>query len=308
MATLEGTIQPPSADWDPYAPPGSTPPSLLPQEPYLTPSPFSSPEGVYTTMRRFLDEIRLDYVWMPGDAEKELGINDVELGATFAIPFLYNTETPLLVTPGFAIHYWQGPNTSLVDLPPRVYDAYLDAAWNPQLMPWFGGELDFRIGVYSDFDRVTEKSLRYMGKALAVLTFTQSIKVKAGVWYIDRNRIQILPAGGVIWTPNEDVRFEMLFPNPKLAFRLSNVGNTQWWWYTRGEYGGGAWTIMNGANQISMDYNDIRVALGLEFEQFSGPSGLFEVGVAFERELYDIGPWTKYPLNSTVFLRGGLAY
>jgi len=189
-----------------------------------------------------------------------------------------------------------------------VYDAYLDAAWNPQLTPWFGGELDLRVGVYSDFDQVTEKSLRYMGKGLMVLTFTPSIKIKGGVWYIDRNDIQILPAGGIIWTPTQDVRLEILFPDPKLAWRMSNYGNTEWWWYVRGEYGGGAWTIKNGANLIPMDYNDIRAAVGLEFVQLSGVSGLFEVGLAFERELFNVGPGGMYPLNSTVFLRGGVAY
>jgi len=45
----------------------------------------------------------------------------------------------------------------------------------------------------------------------------------------------------------------------------------------------------------------------LEFDRNGGLSGLFEAGLAFERELY-MDAASRYPLNSTVFLRGGLTY
>ncbi len=261
-------------------------------------------------MQRLLEEVRLDYVWMPGNGMDEFGIHDAELSATFAFPMFYNQQTPLLVTPGFAVHCWSGPKglPPAVEVPSRVYDAYLDAAWNPQLTPWLGGELSFRAGVYSDFKRVTTDSMRYMGKGMMVLSFTPSIKVKAGVWYLDRQHVKMLPAGGLVWEPNPDVRFEVLFPNPKVAKRLSNFGNTEWWLYARGEYGGGTWTLRQpDATVLPMDYNDMRVGVGLEFARPGGLTGLFEVGLAFERELY-FSPAMEWDPNTTVFLRGGLGY
>ncbi|MHC4181329.1 MAG: hypothetical protein ACYSWU_27850 [Planctomycetota bacterium] len=143
MATFEGTIQPPPADWDPYGTPGTAPPTMLPEDPYFQYGAPGGYGGTFTTMRRLLDEVRFDYVWMPGTAANELGINDVELSATFTIPF---TAKPILVTPGFAARWWNGPAAADVDLPSRVFDAYLDAAWNPQVTPWLGGELAFRVG------------------------------------------------------------------------------------------------------------------------------------------------------------------
>ena len=73
-----------------------------------------------------------------------------------------------------------------------------------------------------------------MGKGLAVLTFSPSIKIKAGVWYLDRVVVKILPAGGICWTPNPDVYFDILFPNPKIGKRLTTWGNTDWWIYCLG--------------------------------------------------------------------------
>jgi hypothetical protein len=274
-------------------------------------------------MTKAIQAITFDYHWFAGHGEGELGINDLELNVKAAVPFLYNSETPLLITPGFAVHYWEGPVSILTDpnpadLPPRTYDAYLDAAWNPQPLPWLGGELSFRIGVYSDFDKVALDSLRYMGTGLGVVSLSPNVKVKAGVMYLDRNHIKILPSGGIVWTPNQDVYFNILFPNPKVAKRLFNYGTVEWWGYFSGDYGGGAWQITRAdfgilspvsGQRDFFDYNDIRIAVGLEFKTYRNFSGLFEVGGAFSRELLyrSLSPAAYYPRN-TVYLRGGLAY
>jgi hypothetical protein len=327
-ATFNGNIQPPTGAFDPYAAPGCPTTPLLPQDPYL-----QCPPGISMgAMQKFVQQVELDYHWFAGNGEHELGINDVELSATFAFPLFINAQTPLRVTPGFAVHYWAGPVSVEpappavtpwpADLPPRTYDAYLDAAWNPQVTPWFGAELDARVGVYSDFDKVTTDSIRLMGKGLAVLSFSPSFKVKAGVWYLDRNVIKILPAGGIVWTPNADIYFDILFPNPKIGKRLTTIGNTQWWLYCSGEYGGGRWQITRNNGFVApdpfaatngmldtFDYNDIRVAVGLEFHTLRQLHGMFEVGGAFSREVVyqSTLPSAFYP-NNTVYLRAGLAY
>lgn len=320
--SVPGVAQPPAA-WDPYAIPGSQQPTLLPQDPYLPSNPIPYPGGAVATMTRFMQEIRFDYVFIPGTARNELGFNSVDLSATFALPFLYNTQTPLLITPGFALHMWNGPETDPFApgyLPPRTYDAYLDAAWNPQLSPVIGGELGFRIGVYSDFRKVVEESLRFQGHGLAVVSFSPAMQIKAGVMYLDRIRIKLLPAGGIVWTPNPDVRFEILFPNPRIARRLWTRGNTDWWIYVRGEYGGGNWTIEQSdvlvgdppvltSYRDEYDYNDIRVGLGLEFDTPKSWKGLFEVGVTCDRELRFKSEIPRiFRPDPTVYLRAALAY
>ncbi len=243
-------------------------------------------------MTKALQEIRLDYHWFAGHGVQELGINDIELNAKFAIPFLRNAETPLLITPGFAVHYWEGPvsvGPDPAELPPRTYDAYLDTAWNPQLFTWLGGELSFRIGLYDDFVRkITTDSLRFTGAGLGVVSLSPNLKVKAGVMYLDRNRIKLLPSGGVVWTPNPDWYFNILFPNPKIGRRLINYGTAEWWLYFTGDYGGGAWHITRRdpvTHYDDFDYNDIRIAVGLEFKTYRNFTGLFEVGGASRANL-----------------------
>ncbi len=313
-ATFQGTITaPPPVGWDPYATPGVQAPALLPADPYLPGAPcwpWPPGGGYMQTMQRFMDEFRVDYTWMPGNGPEELGMHEADLSVTFAIPFLHNPHTPLLVTPGFATTWWNGPSPPHPpnpELPSRLYAAYLDSAWNPQITPVLGGELAARIGVYSDFREVTVDSIRYQGKGCVLLSISPNMTVKAGVQYLDRQHIKLLPAGGLIWTPNADARFDIIFPDPKLAWRLHRIGNVDWWFYGRGEYGGDSWTVNDPGGVIETDYNDFRVAIGLESDNPGRLAGYAEVGYSFEREIYQNGAASMTP-NSTVFVGAGLSY
>ena len=128
--------------------------------------------------------------------------------------------------------------------------------------------------------------------------------------YLDRIKVKILPAGGVIWTPSEDAHYDILFPNPKLSHRWTTLGTTDVWYYVAGEYGGGSWTIERiGGASDAFDYNDIRIMLGLETIAQSRLRGNFEVGYVFDRQIiYRSGMPDRIDPNSTVMLRAGIAY
>jgi hypothetical protein len=217
----------------------------------------------------------------------------------------------MIVTPGFGLHLLQGPVTEAPDfaeLPPNVYDAFLDFSWRPQFTPWLGANLGVRVGVYTDFETFTTDSIRFPSRGLAVITLTPNLQLLAGVVYLDRLKIKLLPAGGLIWTPNPDTRWEILFPNPKFSSRLTNLSSSELWWYVAGEYGGGSWTYNAPAGSDQFDYNDIRVMLGLETVG-SRVRSFVEVGYLFERQLvYRNGPPSQYDLSESMMIRGGLAF
>ncbi|MBN2581250.1 MAG: hypothetical protein JXB10_19875 [Pirellulales bacterium] len=319
-ATFGGNIQTPTPGWDPYGAAGGTPSTLLPQDPYFQAGAPAIPSIPAT---KLIQNIQLDYHWFIGHGEGQLGINDVQLDVTAAFPLFFNSATPLLVTPGFATHWWEGPVTIapyFADLPPQTFDAYIIGAWNPQVTQWLGGELMFQTGLFTDFAAtVSSNDLRYRGSGVAVLNFSPNFKIKAGVMYLDRLRVKLLPTGGFVWTPNQDVEIAMLFPNPRLRRRLMNYGSFEWWLYASGDYGGGNWSIVRAdipevnpavrGQRDEFDYNDIRMALGLEFTTPRNLNGFVEGGIAFERELrYQSGyPVVYYP-KTTFFIHAGLSY
>jgi hypothetical protein len=311
--TLDGTIEPDiglQPSWDPYADPSQQqPPAGVPADPYGQGGYDPSAQGAETSLMgvRFLQQIRFEYEWLAGDSGDDFGMNSLELSGTFGVPISY-ALAPVLITPGFAVHYLEGPDSPGSDLPPRVYDAWLDVGWRPQLTPWLSAELGVRPGLFTDFAKGDSEALRIQGRGLGIVTISPRAQVVAGVLYLDRLDVKILPAGGLIWTPNEDTRYEILFPNPKLAQRITTIGNTDWWAYVAGEYGGDAWAVSRSVGRDEVDYEDLRVIVGLEWVNFSGLKGYFEAGWVFERELTFRSGVGNIDPDETVMLRAGLLY
>lgn len=264
---------------------------------------------------------RFRHTWLPGtgnfDSKEQNSIetNDTDVSLVFAIPNFLGSTRPLYIIPSYSQHEWDGPSVVGSDLPGSAFSAFLDTGWETNPIQTLGLELGFRIGVFSAFDAVNSESIRYQGKALGRLRLTPTATLRAGVFYIDRNKIKLLPAVGLLWTPNPDTRFDLFFPEPKLSHYLATMGNADVWWYLTGYYGGGAWTIKqtDDAND-EIDINDIRLMLGLEFgrsEQMRQGFrlGFVEGGYAFNRELlYRVRSTSNLDLENSFVLRAGFAY
>lgn len=297
--------------FDPYAAPVAQP------APVYTPQPLSPgiirPDGTVAPYQRFVEQIRFEGSYLPKLGTGGFGFNTLEISGSFAFP-VFQRQPPFFVTPGFAVHYLDGPNSGAFpnnpDLPPRVYDTYLDTAWRPIVNERFSADLGFRIGLYTDYSFVDSRSLRYIGRGLGLYQLSPRWQIAAGVVYIDRNDIKLLPAGGLVWTPNPDTRWEIFFPRPKLANRWRTWRNTDIWVYLAGEYGGGAWRISraNGVKE-SFDYDDIRFYAGLETKGTGRLRTWIELGYVFARQVqYFTPPYPGFRPNETLMLRGGVAF
>ncbi|GIW96804.1 MAG: hypothetical protein KatS3mg111_0137 [Pirellulaceae bacterium] len=275
--------------------------------------------GGAPTFIRLIQGVRVRHAFIYGDNGPDaLEINDSDISVTIVYPnFLYSTQ-PLYLMPSFSLHTWEGPITGggiTADLPGAAYSAFLDTSWQSDPSRIFGAELGLRVGMFSDFDTAISDSLRLLGRGIGRVRLTPRATLKAGVIYLDRNRVKLLPAGGLLWQPNVDTRFDLFFPEPKLSHYLSTLGTTDIWWYVGGYYGGGSWTVerANGV-QESIDLNDIRLVFGLEWgnnqQMREGTRvGFFEGGFVFDRELlYKSSVADNMRLPDTFTLRAGFGY
>jgi hypothetical protein len=314
-----------------------SPPALFPyglQGPTQPASGFASANPL-----KFLQNLRFSDDHLCGDSGKsgDMRINDAFATTTLAFPNFLWTGQPWFLSPGFGYHSWSGPFGTWADengtdqfypmLPPDAYSAFLDIGWRSSPDRAFGAELGGRIGLYSDFSGIDDQSFRPMGLALLRYNLTPTMALKAGVSYINRADIKLLPAGGIVWTPSPKTKWDIFFPQPKLASYLTTLGNQDLWWYVAGEYGGGVWTVNVSAPNLAtpnpndylplertlMDINDLRVSIGIELgpqaNSSVGQRGLFfEVGYVFNREMVLVVPVQQYSLNDTWMLRGGFAF
>jgi len=175
--------------------------------------------------------------------------------------------------------------------------------------------LGVRVGVFSAFDAISSESIRVPAKALGRLRLTPNATARLGAYYLDRNKVKILPAGGILWVPNPDTRWDLFFPEPKLSHYLTTHGTKDVWWYITGYYGGGAWTIEDTAGgDDRIDINDIRVLVGFECGQNDllrqgFRNYFFEVGYSFDRELVFVNnPVGTLSLGESLVFRAGFGY
>ncbi|TWU21238.1 hypothetical protein [Bythopirellula polymerisocia] len=288
---------------------GSLYPNGLPNQWNSNTYAYGNSDGTVAQLQRLMQQISAEQTYLYTDGGVTgFGIDRTELAATFGVPIFYNPETPLLVTPGFAFNWWSGPSLDGFDLPPRVYDAYIDGAWHPQFNQFLSADLGLRTGVWTDFNNWND-AIRIMGRALGEVALTPKLSMLGGIWYLDRNAVKLLPAGGVHWRPNELWDMYLVFPNPKIRRRSITVGTSQWWIYLAGEYGGGRWAVERIEGDDTVDYNDIRVFTGIEWETQTQIRGHIEVGFAFDREIvYGQTATPNLDLDNTFMFRGGFDF
>ncbi len=314
------------------APGYGTPPPMFPDTIYPSGSPSTLfPEGLiggtvfpgmsggegYSAYQLFRGpRFRYGYVGF-GDEPDDLNMNDIDVSVVFAFQnFLYSNQ-PLFVVPSFSLHLWDGPKSSAkgADLPGSAYSAFLDVGWNSDPNQMFSTELGVRVGAFTDFDTFDSESIRVLGKALVSFRLTPTSTLKGGVYYLDRNDLKLVPAGGVLCQPNPLTRIDLFFPQPKYARYARTIGTQDVWWYFSGDYGGGAWTITRANGQEdSIDINDIRAIMGLEWgrsdEIRAGRRlGFAEIGYVFNREVnYQRSPANDLDLDDGIMFRVGIGY
>lgn len=314
VTTSPGSSSPYGPPILPGSPTGSFPtygpPAPAPTPQYLFPGGLGGGLDLSQSIR-FIQDLRLRHTYLgAGNDPNDVGINDTEAAVTFTLPNFLTTGQPLFVSPAFALHLWDGPSLLPADLPPSAYSAYLDFQWASEPNLQLGAELGFRLGVYSDFNTLNDNSLRIQGLGLGIARLTPTVTLKLGVMYLDRNNIKLLPAGGVLWTPTPQVRFDIFFPQPKLSAYLTTLGQYELWWYLAGEYGGGAWTIERASGTSDrIDINDVRLSAGLEWTGPRGLTGFVEGGFVFKRQvIYVVTPADSFDPGDTFMVRAGLSF
>jgi hypothetical protein len=85
-------------------------------------------------------------------------------------------------------------------------------------------------GYYSDFEIDAGEAVRVTGRGLAVYESSPAAKWIVGVAYVNRAGASVLPVTGVLYEPAEDVRWELIFPRPRIAWMLPDGSEADQRW------------------------------------------------------------------------------
>ncbi len=234
----------------------------------------------------------------------------------FAFPnFLFCTQ-PILVIPSFSLYLWDGPDGSTgADLPPNAYAGFIDLGWQSDPNQMFSTEFGVRVGAFTDFNTFNSRSVRVLGKALVNFRLSPTSSIKGGVYYLDRNSIKLVPAFGIVCQSNPYKRWDLFFPQPKISHYCRTVGTYDVWWYLKGDFGGGTWTIQRtDGSSDSIDINNYIAALGVEWGtpeniRASRRLAFMELGYVFKREIkYRDSPQDDINPEDGIMFRAGIGY
>jgi hypothetical protein len=216
------------------------------------------------------------------------------------------------VTPGFGTTFVdEVPGPTDPGLPAQLYESWIQARWLRKVGERFGVDLAVAPGWYSDFANDTAQALRVTGHGFGAWEATEDLRVVAGVIYLDRYDVNLLPAGGLLWTPADDQRHELIFPRPRLAWRVAESPRGSQWLYLAGEFGGNQWAVRrdDGTNDVVV-YHDYRLLVGWERRPADlGVSWRLETGWVTGRLVeYYLTDTGDYHPGDTVLVRVGLWY
>ncbi len=248
--------------------------------------------------------------WLDPGSPHGFGLTNLELKTVFGFP-IPSRRSPLVVTPGFAVNYLDGP--AAADAPPRVYDATLQFRWWKRFTPRFGVDFAVTPGVSSDFEQSSGEAFRIPGHVAGKFEWTPNLDVVLGAAYLDRQDVTVLPIGGLAWRPTEDLEFNLVMPRPNIARRIywrgAYTDDIQDWAYVAGEFAGGTWAIrrIDGTDDV-LTYRDFRLLLGLERRALWRMDGRLEIGYVFGRKVEFASATPDVRPSDTVMLRAGITY
>ena len=301
LTTLEALPAPGAGPWDEQPLPESPVEELLTDEDLY----YFPPQKISSHKNGFFQLFSLSATWF-GNANDpdDLGGTEIDTFLTVALPAPI-VEWPLLITPGFNMTLIDGP--TVTDLPTRLYLTYVDFMWLPVVVNRWKALLSVAPSVFGDFDT---GEFRLTGKALAIFDWIPGrVQLIGGVLYLNRDNVRILPAGGVIWTPADWTRFELLFPKPKLAVRTGVGPGFEDWIFGTAEFGGNTWPIVRDSGlKDNVTYIDYRLIAGFERKLNGGAGYRLEGGYVFGRSITFTSGNGDFDPQNTFLIRGVITY
>ena len=111
-------------------------------------------------------------------------------------------DAPLVITPGFATHWLNGPDS--LNIPAQLHEVYTEFRWLPKIGEYFRADVAVQPGYYSDWDGSSTRAVRILGHVSGIYDWTPTFQLVLGAAYLDRPDIEVLPIAGFIWKPDPD--------------------------------------------------------------------------------------------------------
>lgn len=261
----------------------------------------------------------VDLSWIPSGGSNGLGMTRFHTSATFALPgpkLRWSKPSFFLLTPSFGYTDVDWKRKS--PFPDSLYNASLNIAWIQTLNERWSMMLLASPGWASD-GKESEDSVRCPVTFGMTWTPNKRWKVVFGAAYLDRSDLSFMPYGGLVWTPNDDVKVELMAPQARLAWRSYSDGllsqfdrktAIERWNYVGFGFGGGSWAVRSVDNQADFAMSrEFSLLLGCERIKKGYYTCNLEIAYLFGRRMkFDHETQSTYKPDDSLLLRLKFAF
>ncbi len=164
----------------------------------------------------------------------------------------------------------------------------------------------------TDSRNVSSDAWRFTGGAFAIYKKSQDLSWTFGALALGRSDVPVVPAIGAVWLPNTTTRVDLILPNPKVNFLLSDDGQRQQWAYLGCGFNGNTWGVeRTDLVDDALTYRDWRLVAGLESRPTAPTNAPYvagrkygiEMGYAFARSIEFERPEVEIELDDAFIFR-----
>jgi len=249
------------------------------------------------------------FSFLPDLGSHGFEMTQVRVGASFGLPAPIKNSF-FVLSPSFEPTFvkWDGPEP----FPDTLYSASLGCTFIKKMNDRWSAMA--HVGPrWSSDGKETQSAVRC--SLMGGMTWTKSpqLQIRFGVVYSNRDdSFNVLPFGGLVWTPNEDWKYELMAPMLRVSRRchyfrqiLPRQNESIHWGYAGMGFGGGTWAIESVNKQPDVaNYTEFSVVLGLESERMKRTTWKTEIGYVFGRSMnFEHHTMRKFNIGDSIVIR-----
>ena len=290
---------------DPFL--GAPPPELFFYDPFsryfqngvMGPQPY--PIGLQSSF---------DVAWLPSQDTVGAGgaFRSLEVNAQMQSAVLLPSGVIFGWAPDVSYRSWSGPSGP--DLPASVYRIGSEFWLGGQDPMGLGFKLFFKPSVASDFQRqLNSDGYNWDGGGYLTWKVDPTLMLVGGAAFWDRATDRIIPYAGLVWTPDPNWEFRLLFPKSRISVRLGDWQGGTVWFYGSAEYNSEAYQVtldsLNRKDRVEL--TDYRILMGLANDG-GVVNSFIEGGWILDRQVNFKGKTADFDIEDGWLVRGGIRF
>jgi len=255
--------------------------------------------------------ISLESEWLV-DSDFELSTQS----AALKLPLLFRSGSPPPIVK-FGVAFTDLSADESLNLPDKLYEYSTGLSWIKKLNDRWMMRTMLGINYATDNENTSSDSWRFTGGAFAIYQKSPTLSWTFGAIALGRRDLPVVPAIGAVWLPQPGTRVDLILPNPKVNFLVSDDGQRQDWAYLGAGINGNTWGYEQpNFGDDTLTYSDVRVVVGWESRP-SAPANQpyvpgrkfgVELGYAFSRDLEIENENVDVPLEDAIMFRASTRF